>query len=151
MGRYSTPIQDLIDRLTYHTATGQTPARMLAGMKIVQVPTVEVEGTTDLPSARIYVPDFIEFFAPARNIDGAVQVKVIIASDRAQGIPAALAWVEKFLDAVQTNTSGDVSALSGTARHFDVNVKDSMPTDRSLDVPLMLTLHLKKNEVGHRA
>lgn len=151
MGRYSTPIQDLIDRLTYHATTGQTPARMLDGLKIVAIPEKDVEGSADLPNVRLFVPDFHEHFSGGRNVDGHILLKLHIATQREKGLPESMSWTEKIMNALQiSTTTGQRTALAGTARHFDVEAKDGHATDRALNVYLMITLQPFKHEVGSR-
>ena len=151
MGRYSTPIQGIIDRLKFHATTGQTPVRRLDGLKVLDIPEVDVEGDKDFPSVRLFVPDFVERFAPARNVDGTIQVKLLIATSRAKGIPELMSWIEKILDALQRDQTDQRSAIPGLARHFDCDVKDAYPKDRSLNAPLTLLLQPAKHEIGSRA
>lgn len=150
MSRYSTPIADLITRLKYHAATGQSPKRLLDGVTIKELPKLEIEGDADLPNIRIFVPDLQEHFSGGRNLDGKVQIKLIIANQRELGTTSAMQLLEKVLDAIQIDTNGQIDSLAGIARHFDAEVKDAYPSDRAINMPLILHLQPFKHEAGKR-
>lgn len=150
MGRYSTPIGSLIARLKYHATPHQTPARRLAGFKIIETPTTETEGEKDLPNVRVVIPDFNEHFVAARNLDGKIEIKILIGSARAKGLVVLMQVIERVLDAIQTDENGYVSGLPGLARHFDCKVEGSTSGTTALTAPLTLFLTPVKHEVGKR-
>ena len=150
MGRYSIPVDGLIAGLSYVAWSKQNPPRLLDGLKIIPAPRRETEGLKDLPCVRIVIPDFDEVFAPARNIDGTLKVKLTVSDERSKGIANALLTVEKVLDAIQTDPVTGICALPGTARHFDCKAEESVSYDNDITIPIIIFLKPFKSEVGKR-
>lgn len=149
MGRYSTPIKALISRLEFHATAGG--GGLLDGVQIVEAPIKEVEGKADVPSIRIMIPDMMEHFAPARTVDGTITVKIFVSTDRDDGIAASSDLLDHVLDALQTDANGNITAIPGTARHFDCKVEEGHSTDVSIVVPLSIFLKPFRHEVGKRS
>jgi hypothetical protein len=157
MGKYSTPLADFVARLNWHTVEGETPARLLAGVKweITDgkvVPTADVQGLKDLPGLRLYLPQLRESFRPARNLDGTITLNLLIATAREAGIVSWIQTVEKVMDALQYRAADPLAtgALAGTLRHFDWSMTDNFIVGNSLNAQVSIVAHTAVREVANR-
>lgn len=157
MGRYSDILNDLIERIEYHAA--DEVGRILRGWKWslsnkggLDVPTSDTVGVKDLPGFRIYIPEISEQFAPARHINGALTINMLVATKRELGLVASLASLESVMDALQLTADGALAkkALTGTTRHFDWKAQDSFILENSINWQVSISTHPKIGEVGTR-
>lgn len=151
MGRYSTPFAGMISRLKYQ-ADKRFNDRLLSGATIIKAPLKETKGTVDMPCVMFFVPDFQENFAPARNIDGKIEVKIWVMTARLHGLEKGLSVVERVLDSLQRDpTTGLQVAIPGTARHFDCKLESAYAKSVFFHFPITITLQPVKHEVGYRS
>jgi hypothetical protein len=151
MGRYSTPIAGMIARLKYQ-ADKRFTDRLLSGATIIKAPIKETKGTVDMPCVMFFVPDFQENFAPAKNIDGKIEVKIWIMTARIHGLEDGLAVVERVLDSLQRDpATGLQVAIPGTARHFDCKLENAYAKSVFFHFPISIFLQPVKHEVGYRS
>ena len=141
----------MITRLCYQ-ADKRFSDRLLSGATILKAPIKETKGTVDMPCIMFFVPDFQENFAPARNIDGKIEVKIWVMTARISGMEAGLAVVERVLDSLQRDpTTGLQVAIPGTARHFDCKLEGAYAKSVFFHFPISIFLQPFKHEVGYRS
>ena len=151
MGRYSTPICGMLSRLEYQ-ADKNFENRILSGATILPAPLKETKGTVDMPCVMFFIPDFQEHFAPARNIDGKLEVKLWIMTARIHGLDNGLIFVERVLDSLQRDpATGLQVAIPGTARHFDCKLEGAYAKSVFFHFPISIFLQPLKHEVGYRS
>lgn len=151
MGRYSTPIAGILARLNYQADTNFED-RLLSGVKIIAAPVKETKGMIDVPCVMLFLPDFQENFAPARNIDGKMEIKIWVMAARDVELVGAYALAERVLDALQRDpASGLAAAIPGTARHCDGKLEGAYAKSKFFHLPITLYLQPFKHEVGFRA
>jgi hypothetical protein len=134
---YSTILADLIARMDYHSA--DVSGRILRGVKWVKTPVIEGEALTDLPTARLFIPNIKESYKPAKQIFGTIEIMLLVASAREKGVVVNLQWVEKVMDSLQLNTSGVVAALAGTIKPFDWRTEGNFTVDGSLNAQVIIS------------
>jgi hypothetical protein len=109
MGKYVELVQTVIDRITFHAV----PGGILEGFKAFYGPTEDVEGISDLPSVRLFIPTPSEAWSGTKGTFGLV-VNVMVATARAQRVQDGTdvlehtAALEKVMDAIETNVDGNV-------------------------------------------
>jgi hypothetical protein len=157
MGMYSTPIQDVIDRLTYHTLAAQIPARMLDGTKLESVPRSSVEGLADLPGVRLLIPTVeSEYFPGGRTgqEQGTIKMLLVIGvkrDDGANALATLLKQVETVLDALNIDATGQFSpSIKGTLKPFSWKIENTYPVDNSLNAQVSVSLEPRPVPLGQR-
>lgn len=156
MGDYSRPLIEIAARMTYHTLAGQSPARMLQGMKWFAYPQMRTEGQNDFPYVQMSTVTGGEVYrAGARP--GLVQPSLVVTlevankRDANNGHPELMAIVEKVMDALETDTTGAVNPnLGGTRRPFDMQITSNTALDASLTTVLTITIEPRIIERGDR-
>lgn len=156
MGKYSTPVQDFVQRLSFHAAPA-TPPRLLTGYRWelengLAVPTESTAGYSDMPAIRLYLPSIRDTFRPARFVDGTLEIKLHIAAARQEGIVNWIKRVETVMDALQYKPQAqrETAALAGTLRHFDWSMTDNFIAGNSLIAQIIVTAHPAARSVGGR-
>lgn len=141
----------MIKRLRYQ-ADKRFTDRLLSGATIIKAPLKETKGTVDMPCVMFFVPDFQENFAPAKNIDGKIEVKIWVMTARIHGMTDGLEFVERVLDSLQRDpTTGLQVAIPGTARHFDCKLEGAYAKSVFFHWPIHIFLQPVKHEVGYRS
>lgn len=156
MGDYSRPLIELAARMVYHTLAGQSPARMLEGMMWFPYPQMRTEGQDDFPYVQMSQVTGGEVYRPGAR-PGLVQPSLIVTMevankrDASNGHPELMAWVEKVVDALETDITGAVNPnLGGTRRPFDVQITSNTALDASLTSVLTITVEPRIIERGER-
>lgn len=156
MGDYSRPLIELASRMVYHTTAGQSPARILEGAKWYPYPQQRTEGQDDFPYVQMSSVTGGEVYR-AGSRPGLVQPSLIVTievsnkRDSNNGHPELMAWVEKVLDAMETDTTGVVRpSLDGTMRPFDMQITQDIALDASLTKVITVTIVPKVVERGNR-
>lgn len=156
MGDYSRPLIELAARMAYHTLSGQSPARMLQGMTWFPYPQQRTEGQDDFPYVQMSQVTGGEVYRPGAR-PGLIQPSLIVTieiankRDANNGHPELMAWVEKAMDALETDTTGVVNPnLGGTRRPFDMQITQSLALDASLTTVLTITIEPRIIERGDR-
>ena len=149
MGLYTKIAQELIDRMKFHTGAGQ----ILAGMKFYEFPEVNVEGLKDFPNAMLFLPSIAENYRPNIIGETTMRFNLSVSVERTKGIPELMGWVEKVLDAIETQpvTNGRVDTnLKGTTSPFSVQIANSFALDLSLTAQITITVSPKPMNRGSR-
>jgi hypothetical protein len=156
MGKYSTPLADLLARIEWHAAN--IDGRILRGWHWdisskggLAIPVASVRGLADLPGLRIYLPEISETFRPARHTDGTITFGLLVATQRTKGVVEFARGIEKVIDALQlTPTDPPVQkALAGTMRHFDWKAGDHFILENSLNAQVTISAHPAVGDVGN--
>jgi len=147
-GMYSGPVADVIARLDHHTR--DVGGRILRGYDWTATPVREGESADSLPAIRLFAPDIRETFRAARLVTGTLEISVQVAVAREQGLVALMRAVESVADALQTGTDGAVSALAGTAGHFDFRTEGNFAVDSSLNAHLIVSVTPAARAIGRR-
>lgn len=139
MGCYTRPLQEILDRLEYHSAVA---GRILWGARYVPLPVVEVTGLTDLPCVALYVPRIRETYQ-VRRIQSSLSWSLMVAVRREDSVIVLMEWVEKVLDAIERKA--DTTALvdtniGGTTKPFEASVVNAFALDLSLNAEITLTI-----------
>jgi len=154
MGNLSRPLAEMIARLEYHATSAQVPARLLDGLKFYPAGIQRTEGQDDFPYCEFKGMTGGESYRGAGRV-GLAQPSLIllfeIANKRGDGHPALMTWVEKVLDAIETDITGAVKpSLNGTRRPFDVAITQNFTLDASLNAVITVTVEPKIVERGKR-
>lgn len=156
MGMFSGPIQDVINRLTYHTTTA-IPARMLDGFKFEAVPRAQVEGMTDLPGIRLLIPTIEAQYRPGGRTgqeEGTLTLHLVVGVKRDDGnntLATLINHVEKVLDALNFNTTGALApSIAGTMKPFSWKIENTYPVDISLNAQVSISLEPRPVILGQR-
>jgi hypothetical protein len=146
---YSNPVTELITRLTYHTA--DVEGRLLQGWKFHDKPLENPDGQTDFPSVQLFLPDVSETFM-GRVGTGTLTVLLAVSTLRSEGVPAWLDAIAKVMDAIETDTAGNINpGLRGTLTSpVDLSVGNSFSTGLSLTAQLNVLMRPKPFERGQR-
>jgi len=116
MGSYSSALEKIADRLEKHTE-GRAKS-LLAGFNFDDKPTQQVDGESDLPNVRLFVPDLSEQFRERELCKATLGCNLAISTKISEGCVEHLKAVEKVLDAVELDAdTGEVDVtLEGTVR-----------------------------------
>lgn len=147
MGNYSAPIKEVIDRLTFHTGSGQ----LLAGLKFRSVPQAQVDGRDDLPNLTLMAPRITEGYR-VDNIVGRITVELGLSVERANGMEVLMQWVEKVLDALEM-TGSDPTIYNPNLKSmkpFEASVPNTFALDLSLNAHITITIEPKPRHRGNR-
>jgi hypothetical protein len=138
MGLYSAPVAAIIARLQAATATG----KLLEGVKFEPYPIKDVEGETDMPSVRMFVPDLTETFVAKTTNRTSMVVPIMVATKRTSGCAVLMELVEKVLDVIERDASGnvDVTINSTCRKPFDVKSSENQASEVSLHARLLITI-----------
>lgn len=154
MGNYSRPIQEVLDRLAYHTA--DLPGRMLRGLRYVPTPVVEVTGLTDLPCVALYVPKLRENYV-VRRVSGQLSWSLIVAvrrqSEQSNAVVTLMEWIEKVLDAIETRADGSEQVntnIGGTTKPFEAAQVNAFALDLSINAEITLSIEPRPCARGSR-
>lgn len=154
MGKYTRPTQELIDRMVYHTAKAQSPARRLEGLTFVPFGQQRTEAQDTLPYCEFKGPVIVETLrAGARRglTQGSMTFGFEIAVQRTKGHPELMAQVEKVMDALETDTFGNVNpSLNGTLKPFSMSITSNFALDLTLNAVISLTVEPLPSERGQR-
>lgn len=149
MGHYTKITQEIIDRLNFHTGTGE----MLAGLKFREAPEVNIEGLTDFPNAVFFLPSLSESYHVNIIGDGNLRFNISLSVARKEGIPKLMEWVEKLLDALETKKDGSGlvdTNLNGSTKPFNAEIANSFALDVSLTAQITITVSPKPMNRGQR-
>jgi hypothetical protein len=152
MGNYAEPVQELIARLNYHVAQA---GRILFGVRFVPIPTVEVDGQKDLPGLRLYPPSLTEKYRPSGRMssglaDPSMTIELRLSTARKDGIPSHWEWVEKVLDAIETDTSGKINTDLKSTKPFGAVVLPDLTLDLTLTARITVSVTPKPTQRGIR-
>lgn len=148
MGRYAAVVTELIARMNFHKGTGQ----MLQGLGFRETPEVQTDGLKDFPWAMFFLPSITESYHVRNIADSTLRLNLAITTDRKYGIPALLVWVEKVMDALETNrtTLAYDPNLGGTTKPFEMEMANAFALDLSLTAQITITVMPKPMQRGQR-
>jgi hypothetical protein len=133
-GNYSSVVAALIARLIYHTA--DVEGRLLRGIRFEPIPTADVEGQTDLPIIRLWLPTLREGSQAARVGTGEMTLNLTISTPRLSGMVTHLELVELVMDAIETSQGGD----TGAGEPSGTEVTAGPGLDGTLRRPMVMTI-----------
>jgi len=142
-------VDDILDRLAAATATG----KLLAGYKLAQAPVSEVEGASDLPSVRVFLPDVAEEYTPRTMGACRIRFKLTVSVARSAGIEALQNATALVLDVLELDASGNPDPTFGglLAAPFAAAYDDgNFITDLSLTNQITLTMDSRRFVRGNR-
>jgi hypothetical protein len=138
-GTYSAAVSALASRLTASTAAG----KVLAGVTFIPYPHTEEEGQRQLPCVRMFPADLTETPVPRGPTKATVTVRLIVATQRSEGVAANLALCEKVLDATEIDPATSLVdvRLGGNVRApASIKMEGSHTTELSINGQIMLEL-----------
>lgn len=120
-GAWGTPVQEVTDRITRATKTGQ----LLAGWRFVPYPITEAEGITDLPTVRLQGFTVEEASRSQNASFASVTVVVMVAVPKTEGLAALAAAAQKVIDAIETDSAGEVDETVGMTTIRGVTIRQN--------------------------
>jgi len=154
MDIYSAAINELVTRLTWHTAKNQTPARLMASWTFLDRPTTRFDGVKDFPALMLLLPDLSETFRPRAYGIGSIKFQFEVSTltsgtliEHTQAVALAMDCVELRATLAATADAG----LAGTLfKPFEMSAGPSQVTDLSMTSKVTLTMMPKAFERGNR-
>lgn len=150
MGLYSSIIQAVIDRMTYHCK----PGRLLAGVKFVAEPESDIEGADDYPVVRMFVPELTEERHPTFGVDVSGSVNLLVSNRRTAGIVAHAKLLELVLDCLEIGTDGTTTLDTTFGRKLDqpplLTVKDVFAGQNAIHGQIWLSFTVPLSVRGTR-
>lgn len=148
MGALSKPVGDLFTRLGAHAV----PAGILAGFRIESVSRTSADGVDDLPRVTgvgIRADD------ETRSLQAGfakLSVRLSVSSKKEPGLAAHLADLERVMDAVETNASGewDATLESGTIKGVSFSGDETETTGVSISTLVTVTVETVPFNRGNR-
>jgi len=151
MGNYSRPVDEILARLTYHTA--DVSGRILRGLRFIPTPIVRVDGLDDFPALALFIPKMRETYPTARA-QGFMSWNFAVAVKREDGCASELMqWVEKVLDALETKRDGSGlidTNIGGTMKPFEASIVNAFALDLSVCAELTLSIEPRPSTRGGR-
>lgn len=153
MGRYSSVVDAINRRINAHRAAGQ----MLAGIKFSDTPVVDVEGQSDFPIIRHWLPELGE--RPNGGwaiIDGLMTLNLTVSTSRKVGLVAHIEKLELVMDALETPIDGEaagegeLTVEGATAKPAVLAMKDPFVTDLSINSQITISVLPKPVSRGRR-
>lgn len=136
----STGITELAARLNYHKATGG----IISGMKVHTKPTERALGEMDMPSVIMFGVSYEERADanPRETNSGDVIVSLRLCVDDSNGLDGLLTKLASLLDAIETNTSGEVDLKVGGSSINGISVRtpDTEATSVGLNIQVDVTI-----------
>lgn len=153
MDIYSSAVNEIVTRLTWHTATA-TPARLLAGWSFVDRPMSRVDGVRDFPSIAIGIPEIAEDFRARHYGTALMKLDIYVSTKTTDTVMTHTAAVALALDAIECRaTSGaelDAGLVGTLLKPFDVSIANAQIAELAVTSKVTLSLAIKAFNRGNR-
>jgi hypothetical protein len=155
MGRYSSVIEALTDRINAHIAADG----ILDGWKFLETPEIEAHGMRDFPAVALFMPDMAEAEHGRIIADGSMTLKLTVSTKRkkdSSGLIEHYEAIEKVLDAIELAVGEDDETtldlwLSATlVKPMVVSIRDPFPLEISLNSHLFISATPRPRARGNR-
>lgn len=154
MDIYSAAINELVTRLTWHTARSQTPARLMGTWTFFDRPTTRIDGVKDFPALMILLPEFSEAYRARAYGVGSMKFEFQVSTPTSATLITHTAAVALAIDCVERRATVGAEldpGLAGTLmKPFDVSAGGQQGTDLSLTTKITLSVMPKPFERGNR-
>lgn len=140
MGKLAEIITALDNRVSFHTGTGE----ILDGMVWRATPVSEITGHEDLPEARLFTPRANEAYRPTRMSNASLTTPIVLSTSKDAGLASHYEWVEKLLDAIETDQSGerDLGLNGNLDKPMSYETRHEATTEQSINSRITLTMAL---------
>jgi hypothetical protein len=148
MGRYSSIVAALTARLNAH----RVEDGLLAGFNYQETPVKDVEGQSDLPMIRQFIPSIGEKLHSNKIVDGSFDLNLTLSTDRADGLAAHLGKLERLMDAIETDPDDGLDDCLGktTIKPITFSVKEPFMSELSITSQLTISAQPKLCSRGNR-